>query len=292
MRGMDSDPTAASRERFERLRAVIAAQGSALVAFSGGVDSALVLKVAVDVLGERALALTAISPSVAPREREAAQRIAAEIGARHVLVDSSELDDPDYARNPEGRCYFCKTELYDLCRAAAREHGLNAVLDGFNAEDTGGHRPGRRAGEEHAVISPLLLAGMGKEEIRAWSRHLGLSTWDKPQLACLASRIPHGTPVTEERLGQVARAEEALQDLGLLILRVRHHGDVARLELGASELQRVCSDPSLRERAVEGVKAAGFRFVALDLEPFASGRLSPGHALPVIRDATSEPRTW
>jgi uncharacterized protein len=257
----------------------VAAQESAVVAFSGGVDSALVLKIAVDVLGPRAVALTAISPSVAPREREAARRIAAEIGAQHVMVRSSELDDPSYTRNSEGRCYFCKTELYGLCREVAHQRGLRAVLDGFNADDLSGHRPGRRAGEEHGVISPLLEAGMGKEEIRAWSRELGLSTWDKPQLACLASRIPHGTPVTEERLAQVARAEEALQDLGLSILRVRHHGEVARLELGEAELARVLADPSLRRRAVDGVKAAGYRFVALDLEPFASGRLSPLHVL-------------
>lgn len=263
-----------SREAFARLREIVASQGSALVAFSGGVDSALVLKVAVDVLGARAVALTAISPSVAPREREAARRIAAEIGAAHVLVQSSELDHPDYARNPEGRCYFCKTELYDLCRAAARERGLATVLDGFNADDATGHRPGRRAGEEHGVVSPLLLAGLHKPEIRAWSRALGLSTWDKPQLACLASRIPHGTPITEERLVQVARAEESLADLGLSVLRVRHHGDVARLELGEVELARVLADAQLRAGAVAAVKAAGYRFVALDLEPFRSGRLS------------------
>lgn len=271
----------ATRDRFERLRELVGARGSALVAFSGGVDSALVLKVAVDVLGPRAVALTAISPSVAPRERDAARRIAAEIGAEHVLVDSSELDDPRYASNPTDRCYFCKSELYDLCIAVARERGLAAVLDGFNADDVGGHRPGRRAGDEHEVISPLLLAGLGKTEIRAWSRHLGLSTWDKPQLACLASRIPHGTPVTSERLEQVARAEEALFALGLVILRVRHHGEVARLELGDAELARVLADASLRERAVASVKAAGYRFVALDLEPFRSGRLS-GHALRVV----------
>lgn len=271
---------AASADRFEEARRIVREQGSALVAFSGGVDSALVLKLALMELGAEAIALTAISPSIAPREREAAERIAAELGAAHVLVGSSEIDDPSYAANPVDRCYFCKSELYDLCRKVADERGIAAVLDGFNADDVGDFRPGRRAGDEHRVISPLLLAGLRKDEIRAWSHRLGLPTWDKPQLACLASRIPHGTRVTEERLAQVARAEEAMQDLGFVIFRVRFHGDVARLEIGEAELPRMLGDAELRRAAVAKVKEAGFRFVAVDLEPFRSGRLNEGKAAP------------
>lgn len=261
---------------MDRMRAIIRRQGSALVAFSGGVDSTLVLKVAKEELGDRAVALTAISPSIAPREREAARRIAAEIGAEHLLVDSSEIDDPDYVKNATDRCYFCKSELYDLCRKVAARRGIAAVLDGFNADDAGDHRPGRRAGEENEVISPLLLAGLDKREVRAWSLHLGLSTWEKPQLACLASRIPYGTAVTQGRLEQVARAEEALQDLGFSVFRVRYHGEVARLEVGEEELPRILGDGAMRGRVLARVKEAGFRFVSLDLEPFRSGRMNEG----------------
>jgi uncharacterized protein len=261
-------------EKMERTRAVVRAQRGAIVAFSGGVDSALVLKLAIEELGDRAVALTAVSPSLAPREKEAAERLARELGARHLLVETGETDDPDYVRNGPDRCYHCKTELYSVCRRAADELGLEAILDGFNADDLGDHRPGRRAGIERGVVSPLLEAGLTKVEIRAWSRELGLPTWEKPQLACLASRIPHGTPVTPERLGQVARAEEALQDLGFRVFRVRHHGEAARLELGEEELPRLLGDPELRARVNERVKAAGFRFVALDLEPFRSGRMN------------------
>lgn len=280
----------ASAAKMERMRALIREQGSALVAFSGGVDSSLVLKVALEELGSRAVALTAVSPSIAPREREAAERLARSLGAEHLLVDSSEVDDPNYAQNPVDRCYFCKSELYDLCRKVAAERGLAAVLDGFNADDAGDHRPGRIAGEEREVVSPLLEAGLRKDEVRAWAHALGLPTWDKPQLACLASRFPYGTPVTASRLSQVGRAEEVLQDLGFSVFRVRYHDDVARLEIGEAELPRLLGDAALREAVLRGVREVGFRFVALDLEPFRSGRLNEGvvvqlprlKALPVV----------
>lgn len=277
----------ASAGKMEQMRSLIREQGSALVAFSGGVDSALVLKVALEELGPRAVALTAVSPSIAPREKEAAAAFARDLGAEHLFVDSSEIDDPNYAANPTNRCYFCKSELYSLCRKVADEKGFHAVFDGFNADDAGDHRPGRIAGNENAVLSPLLLAGLKKIEVRAWSHRLGLPTWDKPQLACLASRFPYGTRVTADRLQKVAAAEEAMQDLGFRVFRVRFHDEVARLEIGEEELPGLLVDGALRAAVMEAVKAAGFRFVALDLEPFRSGRMNEGvvtkvSALPIV----------
>jgi pyridinium-3,5-biscarboxylic acid mononucleotide sulfurtransferase len=262
-----------SRPRLEALRAALRARGSALVAFSGGVDSTFVLKVAVDELGDRVVALTAISASVAPEEKREARELARVIGARHIEVDSHEIDDPRYARNPINRCYFCKSELYAICERARSELGLAAVVDGFNADDRKDHRPGHHAARENAVFSPLEEVGLTKAEIRAWSKRLGLPTWDKPAMPCLASRIPYGTPVTPERLSQIGAAEAALRSLGIRELRVRHHGEIARIEVGASELPRF-AEPELREAALRSLKAVGFRFVVVDLEPFRSGRLN------------------
>lgn len=264
---------AAAAPKLARMRASLGELGSALVAFSGGVDSTFVLQVAVQVLGERAVALTAISASVAPEERKEAVRLAKLLGARHVVVDSAELSNPDYQRNPTDRCYFCKSELYALCERTRVELGLATVVDGFNADDRLDHRPGHRAATEAQVRSPLAEAGLTKDEIRALSHAAGLPTWDKPAMPCLASRIPYGTAVTEERLYQVGSAESALRALGLRIFRVRYHGDVARLEVGAEELGRF-ADEAFRERVNGALKAYGFKYVALDLEPFRSGRLN------------------
>ena len=277
---------AASAERLAQLRAQVRGFGSALVAFSGGVDSAFVLKIALEELGDRAVALTALSPSVAPDEAEEAKGLARVLGARHLVVESKELDDPRYAQNPTNRCYFCKTELYTLTAKAQRELGLAVVLDGFNADDKKDHRPGHQAAREKNVVSALGEAGLTKNEVRAWSRRLGLPTWDKPQLACLASRLPYGTQVTVERLKQVGAAERALKALGLTVFRVRHHGDVARLEVCAEELPRL-QDPAFAARVNAAIKAAGYTFVAVDLEPFRSGRLNDalparGVPLPVL----------
>jgi uncharacterized protein len=277
---------AGSASRVQQLRDALRACGSALVAFSGGVDSAFVLKIALDELGERAVALTALSASVAPDEAEEARALAAQLGARHVVVESNELADPRYAANPANRCYFCKTELYTLAEKVRAEQDLAVVLDGFNADDKKDHRPGHQAAREHAVRSPLAEAGLTKNEIRAWSHRLGLPTWDKPQLACLASRLPYGTQVTVQRLQQVGAAEKAVRALGFVIFRVRYHGDLARLEVGADELPRML-DATVRAQVNAAVKAAGFTYVSIDLEPFRSGRLNDAlrgrHvALPVI----------
>src|SRR5918911_2102814 len=228
----------ASEAKLARLKDLLRALDGALVAFSGGVDSAFVLAVAREVLGARAVALTAHSPSVPQAERSDARALAQRLGARHVVVESREMDDPRYVANGTDRCYYCKSELYRLCEEVARREGLAAILDGFNADDRRDFRPGHRAAEERAVRSPLAEAGLTKAEVRAWSEALGLPTWDKPQMACLASRLPYGTAVTPERLAQGERAEERLRALGLRQLRVRHHGDIGRIEVAAEEMER------------------------------------------------------
>jgi uncharacterized protein len=272
---------AASADKLARLRALVAAPGSALVAFSAGVDSTFVLAIAHEVLGDRAVALTAHSPSVPAAEREEARALAARLGVRHLEVTSREGEDPGYVANGPDRCFYCKSELYRLCESAARDLGLAAVLDGFNADDRRDHRPGHRAAEERAVRSPLAEAGLSKVEVRAWSAALGLPTWDKPQLACLASRIPYGTAVTPERLSQVERAEAGVRAAGLRVFRVRHHGEVARIEVGEGELELAFAR---RAQIAGAVKEAGFKAAALDLEPFRSGRMNElaGVALPVL----------
>lgn len=270
---------AQSESRVTALKAELRQLGSALVAFSGGVDSALVLKFAVDELGESAVALTAVSPSLPPEEAEEAQDFARRLGARHVLVNSKEIEDPRYVANGADRCYFCKSELHSLTARYREELGLAVVLDGFNADDQKDHRPGNRAAKERGVRSPLSEAGLTKAEVRAWSHRLGLPTWDKPQMACLASRLPYGTQVTVDRLRQVGGAEKALRKLGFVHFRVRHHQQVARVELAEGEFSKL-ADLQLRRAMNDALKAQGFTFVAVDVEPFRSGRLNEGLALP------------
>lgn len=262
-----------SSDRVAALKTKLSEYGSALIAFSGGVDSTLVLKFAVDMLGDRAIALTALSASVAPDEANEARELAQRIGAKHVVVDSKELDDPRYAANPTNRCYFCKSELYSITDTHKASLGLAVVLDGFNADDKKDHRPGHQAAREHQVRSPLAEAQLTKAEVRAWSHRLGLPTWDKPQMACLASRLPYGTQVTVERLRQIGAAEKAVRALGFVNFRVRYHQELARLEVGADELSRLM-DAEVRDAVNRAIKAQGFTFVSVDLEPFRSGRLN------------------
>jgi uncharacterized protein len=271
----------ASEGKLALVRERIGACGRAVVAFSAGVDSTFVLAVAREVLGDGAIALTAHSPSVPAAERAEARALAARLGVRHLEVESREQEDPGYVANGEDRCFFCKRELYRICAEAAREQGASAILDGFNADDRRDHRPGHRAAEEAMVRSPLAEAGLTKLEVRAWSAAYGLPTWDKPQMACLASRIPYGTAVTPERLARIERAEAALRALGFHDVRVRHHGDIGRVEIGEGELEAAFAR---RAEIAAGVKAAGFRIAALDLEPFRSGRMNElaGIPLPIV----------
>jgi len=254
-----------------RLHSLVQGLDRVLVAFSGGIDSTLVLKLAHDALGDNAVAATAVSASLAKDDLADAQRIAAEIGCAHVLLESHETDDPRYRVNDPNRCYFCKTNVYDALIAHAGSEGFTWILDGTNADDLGDHRPGLRAAREHGVRSPLQECGLGKEATRALARELGLSNWNKPANACLSSRIPYGSEVTPEKLAQIERAESALRQLGFSEFRVRHHGQVARLELRPEDLLRALE---LREALDAAVKTANFLYVTLDLAGFRSGSMN------------------
>ncbi len=256
---------------MERLQAQIRPIHRAAVAFSAGVDSTLLFAVVYRLLGENAVALTAVSPSLPRADREESIALASRIGGRHVLVDSHEMEDPRYAENTDLRCYFCKTEVYGLLAAWAAEHGYEALFDGTNFDDLHDVRPGRKAAREHGVKSPLLEAGLGKLEVRALARSLELPNWDKPAMACLSSRVPHGTAVTAPLLARIEQAEEWVRRLGIAQVRVRHHGEVARVEVEKPDIPRLFAQS---DALAARLRELGWTHTQIDPDGYRTGSLN------------------
>jgi pyridinium-3,5-biscarboxylic acid mononucleotide sulfurtransferase len=259
--------------RAGRLQEILGGCRSVLVAFSGGVDSAYLAIAARQALGDRALAVTADSPSYPDSHRQLALTIARDFNLAHEVIHTAELDRPEYRANPANRCYYCKDELYSRLQAVARDRGLAVVVDGNNADDRGDYRPGRQAAREHGVRSPLDEADLTKDDIRALARAAGLHSWNEPASACLSSRIPYGLAVTDAALRQIEQAEQVLRDLGFRIFRVRHHDTVARLEIAKAEMPRAL-DPDVNARLVTALKALGYQYVSLDLQGYRLGSLN------------------
>ena len=275
--GDPAEPAAVANaltEKNDALRLRLATLGSVVVAYSGGVDSAYLAYIASRTLGDRAVAVTADSPSYPERHRQLAFRIAREFGLRHEVVHTRELDRPEYRANPVNRCYYCKHELYTHLSRIAAERGA-VIVDGNNADDRGDYRPGRQAAREFGVRSPLDEVNLTKDEIRALSKRAGLPTWDEPASACLSSRIPYQHDVTDEKLRTIERAEDALRRLGFRVFRVRHHYELARLEISRAEMARALEE-DMAAAIVRELKAVGYRYVSLDLQGYRTGSLNEG----------------
>lgn len=260
-------------QQLQQLQSLFSEMERTLIAYSGGIDSTLVAKIAYDVLGDRALAVTAVSPSLLPEDLEAAKEQAQTIGIAHRLVETHEMDNPEYTANPVNRCYFCKSELYDTLKPLAQEWGYPYMVDGVNADDLQDYRPGIQAAKERGTRSPLAEVGLSKLEVRQLARTLGLPWWDKPAQPCLSSRFPYGETITPEKLQRVGQAERYLRKLGYQTLRVRSQGDTARIELPTEQIQTFVTEIDL-SALVQTFQTYGFTYVTLDLEGFRSGKLN------------------
>ena len=273
------------QKKLDHLREILTATRGCAIAFSGGVDSTLLLVVAHEVLGERALAVIADSSTYPRREHALALDFVRDHNIPYVVVNSEELDIEGFSENPLDRCYWCKTELFEEILKVARERGFSTVADGTNHSDTGDYRPGLRALKELSIRSPLLEAGLEKEDVRALSKEMGLPTWDRPAMACLSSRFPYGAAITEPALSQVERAEEHLMDMGYRQVRVRHHGEMARIEVSPAEVSRLVADA---ESIVGALKDIGFSYVTMDLQGYRMGSMNETLSPQEIKQENSE----